>query len=148
MHVTTDAWTISLPDDWVQKQDTTNGTSYFESSDGSKAMYVTVWQIPGTSTAAQLAASIASISGKALQTMDGYSWRLVEQRTGDTLDVAIALVDHLADAKLYRIISTVMARPPLVVRASFHDYLCEDYGLSRGYFAPVIESLRLAGNRP
>ena len=118
MHVTTDAWTISLPDDWVQKQDTTNGTSYFESSDGSKAMYVTVWQIPGTSTAAQLAASIASISGKALQTMDGYSWRLVEQRTGDTLDVAIALVDHLADAKLYRIISTVMARPALADRAT------------------------------
>ena len=55
----------------------------------------------------------------------------------------MVIADHLADANEYRIATEVIARPPLVVRAAFHDYVCGDYAASREYFAPLIQSLNL-----
>lgn len=58
----------------------------------------------------------------------------------DTWEIALP---NLAAAHTYRIVTKIVARPPLVVRASFHDYLCEDYRISRAYFTPIIDSLNL-----
>ena|SRR5437763_16610235 len=144
--VSTDTWVISLPGDWVEKESTEYGALNFESADGAKAMYITTWELPdgeGPRMPKELAESFKNKSVEALHDMEGYSWQLVDDVAGQTGATAVVLVDHLAEANGYRIVTKILARPPVVVRASFHDYLCEDYEISREFFAPVVHSLRL-----
>jgi hypothetical protein len=142
-----DSWTIALPEGWKAPETLDNGTVYIDSNDESKGIYVATWMLapeeaPMTPVAA--AESFKDKDVEALQNMEGYVWRLVDERV-DRPDpgVAVVMADHLADANEYRIATKVIARPPLVVRAAFHDYLCNDYAASRDYFAPLIQSLHL-----
>jgi hypothetical protein len=142
-----DSWTIALPEGWKAPETLENGTVYLDSFDESKGIYVTTWMLPPDDlpeSAADVAESFKDKEVQALQQMEGYTWRLVDERV-DTPDPGVALViaDHLADANEYRIVTKVIARPPLVVRAAFHDYSCDDYEVSREYFAGLIQSFSL-----
>src|SRR5688500_10501295 len=41
--LTTDSWTIAFPCDWEDKSD--GDTTYFESPDGTKGFYLTLWNM-------------------------------------------------------------------------------------------------------
>jgi len=145
-------WTIALPEHWKAPETLENGTVYLDSFDESKGIYLTTWTLEpeDASDGAEAAAeSFRNRDVEALEDMEGFEWRQVDERSdrsesGD----AMALADHLAEASQYRIATKVIARPPVVVRAAFHDYLCDDYEASRQYFAPIIESLSLVVVNP
>ncbi|WP_206047014.1 hypothetical protein, partial [Noviherbaspirillum denitrificans] len=54
----------------------------------------------------------------------------------------VAITDCLAVEKCYRSIAKILATPPIVVKASFHDYACMDYRTSQDYFVPIVDSLQ------
>jgi hypothetical protein len=143
-----DSWTIELPDGWKAPEALENGTVYLDSADESKGIYLTTWTLPPEDTPPSAVAAAQSFKDKdvqMLQLMEGYTWRLLDERIEEPeAGVGVVTADHLADANEYRIVTKVLARPPLVVRAAFHDYLCDDYETSREYLAPLIQSLNLA----
>jgi hypothetical protein len=138
-------WTIVLPDGWREPETLDNGTVYIDADDESKGIYLTSWTLTPDDDAGSLEAVARSFVTRDVlgleENEDG--WRRVDERTEVTQDGAVVLVD-LADANQYRIATKVIARPPLVVRGAFHDYLCDDYAASQAYFAPIIASLSLA----
>ena len=140
----TDAWIISMPHDWIEKGQTEEGALYFEASDGSKGIYITTWHLAETDTrtSEQIAESFKAIDLRSLQDMDGYSWRTVAE-VAEHLPNSIAVItDSLAEAKCYRLVGKILARPPVVVRATFHDYDCSQYRESLAWFSPIIQSLQ------
>ena len=147
-----DWWTIALPDRWKAPETLDNGTIYLDSFDESKGIYVTTWMLgpeEASAGAAPVAESFKNRDVEALQDMEGFDWRQVDERSDRSeAGGAVVQVDHLAEASQYRIATKVIARPPVVVRAAFHDYLCDDYEASREYFAPIIESLSLVAADP
>src|SRR5215207_5391737 len=132
-----DSWTIALPANWKAPETLENGTVYLDSFDESKGIYITTWMLAAEDmprSPVDAAGSFKDKDVQALQLMEGYTWRLVDERVeAPQPDVAVVIADHLADANEYRIVTKVIARPPLVVRAAFHDYSCDDYEVSRGY---------------
>jgi hypothetical protein len=143
-NIRTDTWSLSLPSDWLEKGETDGGALHFESPGGDKAIYIATWNIgdKAPTTASDAAASFTDIERSSLREMNGYSWHALVDQTHEYEGAAVSFVDSLAKDRCYRIASKIIARPPLVIRASFHDYSCEDYEQSRAYFLPVIESLR------
>jgi hypothetical protein len=143
-----DSWSIELPDGWKAPETLDNGTVYLDSVDESKGIYVTTWTLAPEAASPGPVAVAESFKDKdvqALLRMEGYAWRLLDERVAEPeAGVGLVTADHLADANEYRIVTKVIARPPLVVRAAFHDYVCADYEASREYFAPLIQSLNLA----
>ena len=142
-----DSWTLDLRDGWKPPETLANGTVYIDSLDESKGIFITTWMLAPEDAPASPAAAAESFKNKdvqALQQMEGYVWRLVEERVdAHETGLAVVIADYLADAHEYRITTKVIARPPLVVRAAFHDYVCDDYAASREFFAPLIQSLNL-----
>ena len=80
---------------------------------------------------------------KGLQNMENYLWRVVDDQSVADDTTAVVVSDYLAAANDYRIVTKILARPPLVVRASFHDYRCEQYEQSHGYFSALLSSVEL-----
>ena len=144
--VTSDAWTVSLPDDWEQKESTESGSLCFACADGSKALFVTIWDLATEvdKTPTDVATAFQRMSAVALDNMDGYTWKVVDERTvASDRTSTIVVSDHVAPVIGYRIVTKILARPPVVIRGSFHDYVCEDYQTSVAYFAPILDSLVL-----
>ena len=146
-----DSWTIELPEGWKAPETLDNGTVYIDAIDESKGIYLTTWQLSPEDAASQSPAAAAeSFKDKdvqSLQQMEGYTWRLVEERADEPeTGLAVVIADHLADANEFRIVTKVIARLPLVVRAAFHDYSCGDHAASREYFAPLVQSLSLVAD--
>jgi hypothetical protein len=142
-----DSWTIALPEGWKAPEALDTGIVYIDAFDESKGIYIATWMLAPEDPPMSPAAAAESFKNKdveALQHMEGYVWRLIEERVDEPeTGVAVVTADHLADANEYRIATRVIARPPLVVRAAFHDYSCNDYEASRAFFAPLIASLNL-----
>ena len=142
-----DSWTMALPEGWKAPETLENGTVYLDAFDESKGIYVTTWMLAPEDAPTTPAAAAESFKDKdvqALEQMEGYVWELVDERVeAPDTDVAVVIADHLAEVNEYRIATKVIARLPLVVRAAFHDYNCNDYAASREYFAPLIQSLNL-----
>jgi hypothetical protein len=144
-----DSWTITLPDGWKAPETLENGTVFIDSVDESKGIYVTTWELSAEEAASKSPAAAAeSFKDKdveSLEQIEGYTRRLVDERVeAPETGVAVVIADHLADANEFRIVTKVIARLPLVVRAAFHDYSCNDHAASRDYFAPLVQSLDLA----
>jgi hypothetical protein len=142
-----DSWTLALPEGWKAPETLENGIVYLDSFDESKGIYVTTWMLAPEDAPTSPAAAAESFKDRdvqALHQMEGYVWELVDERVeAPDEGVAVVIADHLAEANQYRIATKVIARPPLVVRAAFHDYNCTDYAASREHFAPLIQSLSL-----
>lgn len=138
-------WEIALPSDWSQV-DKPSGEVYFESADETKGLYIASWrieQVPGTDSRS-VAKRFRRVEQASLVQMQGYEWEtLSEDLSGDGQAPCVASSDAFARAQGYRIASKILARLPIVIRAVFHDYLCEDLDASQLYFAPVIHSLKI-----
>ena len=96
-----DSWTIVLPDGWKVPETLENGTVYIDSADESKGIFITSWMLVPEDAPATPGAAAESFKDKdvqALQQMEGYVWRLVDERV-DAPDtgVAVVIADHLAD---------------------------------------------------
>lgn len=142
-NIRTGTWSLFLPSDWLEKGQTDGGALYFESPEGDKAIYISTWNLRENAppSSAEAVKSFAEVERQSLLDMEGYSWETLLDQNQESDGTAVALVDCLAKDNCYRIASKILANLPLIVRASFHDYACEDYELSRAYFLPVIESL-------
>ena len=139
-------WEIALPPAWQKRGETETGELYFESEDGTKGMYIATWRIEleeGRSPV-QVAQSFRKGALASLDAMAGYEWQLVADASENVGLATIAVTDAWTEDRSYRIACKVLVQLPLVVRAAFHDYLCEDLAASQAYFGPIIESLRPA----
>ena len=141
--IRTQTWVISIPTDWIEGQERKNGDWYFESRDGEKGLYIATWHLgdKDARNAEEVAESFKRVDLKTLREMADHSWRIIADAIEQIDGVSVATIDALDQAKNYRIAGKILSRPPVVVRASFHDYYCEDYTASAGYFAPIIGSL-------
>jgi hypothetical protein len=147
--IRTDNWAISLPSDWVEEEKTESGELYFKSSDGEKAMYIATWNLAkgDHQSPTDVAESFKANDMRTLHNMEGYSWRTIEEKIVRSETSTITVIDNLAREQSYRIVTKILASPPIVVRATFHDYACSDYAASYAYYAPIIESLCLYAAR-
>ncbi len=146
--ISTETWQISLPPDWVAKEGGQGGHYEFESPDGAKGVSIGTWMVgrAGTGRSSRdVAESFRSTTRASLLAMPGYAWDILVDELVEMGALSIALSDAWAREQSYRITGVVLARPPIIVRAAFHDYLCGNLEASRAYFAPIMESLQLAG---
>lgn len=146
--ISTESWQISLPPDWVAKEGGQGGHYEFESPDGAKGISIGTWLVGPAGagrSSRDVAESFRVTALASLQAMPDYQWDIVVDELVEMGALCIVLSDAWAQAQSYRITGVVLARPPVVVRAAFHDYLCEDLDASRGFFAPIMESLQLVG---
>jgi hypothetical protein len=142
--VRTDTWIMALPSDWEQKQTADSSSVYFEAADGTKGLYISTWSLGTEDKRApeDVARSFKANDLKSLYNMQGYRWQVVEETSDRGENSCVAVTDCFAKENSYRTVGKIIAMPPLVVRASFHDYACSDYEVSRGYFADLVSSLR------
>jgi len=142
--VRTDTWIMALPSDWVQKPAADKVSVYFEAADGTKGLYISTWSLGDDDhrTAEEVVQSFKANDWRALQNMQGYEWKVVSEINDVGGNVCVNVTDSLAAEHGYRTIGKIIAAPPLVVRAAFHDYACGDYEVSRSYFADMVSSLR------
>jgi hypothetical protein len=142
--IRTPTWQIRLPEDWHEQQQGESGETYFESADGTKGLYIATWNIPaspdGDSRTVAQAFRRAEIAS--LKRMEGYEWELLLDEFMAVESLVMTICDAWARARSYRITSKVLADVPVVVRAAFHDYQCDDLEESQRYFAPLIHSLQ------
>jgi hypothetical protein len=143
--ISTDSWQLTLPGDWIATNSGEGGEYAFESGDGAKGIHVATWLLgPGAlRTASDLARAFRATNLSSLEAMPGYAWQILVDEVVELGPLHIVLSDAWAREQSYRIAGVILTRGPLVVRAAFHDYLCEDMEASRAYFAPIVESLQL-----
>jgi hypothetical protein len=143
--LTTDGWTVVLPSDWNDKSE--SETTYFESPDGTMGVYIAVWcmgddeeQSPAELVEAFVAIELESI-------LDGNSQGQVLAKDVEHVDGSVVCVwDTYSAVDVYRVAGKIQAKGKYVLRATFHDYACEEYDLSKQKFAPIIASLRLSAD--
>lgn len=142
--IRTDIWTMLLPDDWAERKTNDGKSLYFESNDGTKGIYIATWNLGDGDrrNAEDIATSFKAADFKSLESMRGYSWQILSETSHGTGQACVAITDCFAAANSYRAIGKILVAPPIAVRASFHDYACGDYEMSRAYFAPIIDSLK------
>ncbi|HYD93841.1 MAG TPA: hypothetical protein VEC01_00850 [Noviherbaspirillum sp.] len=142
--IRTDIWLMSLPSDWEERRTPDGKSLYFECKDGTKGLYIATWSLSEDDgrSAEDIAGSFKTADLKALDAMEGYAWKIVEQVNRGSGQACVAITDCLAAEKCYRSLGKILAMPPVVVKASFHDYACVDYAASQAYFAPIVDSLR------
>jgi len=139
---TTDTWTVAFPSDWEDQSE--GDTTYFESPDGTKGLYLALWHLgeeesrsPTQLVDVFLAAELKDLLGGA----DGRELLLRQiEQSGDSV---FCTWDTLARQNAYRVAGKIQARGKYVLRATFHDYDCEEYDSSLKYFEPIIASLAL-----
>lgn len=141
--IRTNIWVMHLPDDWEERKTPDGKSLYFECKDGTKGLYIATWNLAGDDrrTAEEVAGSFKAADLRALDAMAGYTWQIVNQVNRANGPACVAITDSLAAQKSYRAVGKILAAPPIVVKASFHDYACTDYQVSHDYFVPIIDSL-------
>ena len=140
--LTTDSWTVAFPSDWEDQSE--GDTTYFESPDGSKGFYLALWRMgeEETRTPAQLVEVFLATELDGL--VGGSDEReLLRRHIEQAGDSVFCTWDTLARPSSYRVAGKIHARGKYVLRATFHDYDCEDYDASLAYFEPIIASLSL-----
>lgn len=143
--IQTDTWTISLPDDWEEDQSSNNDQLYFESSDGTKGLYIATWNLGGKElyTPEHAAADFRKTEINALHSMKGYSWEIMEDQLINHINGTAVTIDSFDTHNSYRIFIKILSRPPIVVSVTIHDYLCENILESRMAVSSIIKSLRI-----
>jgi hypothetical protein len=140
--IETDTWTLAVPEDWRQ-QEPQGAELYLESEDGTKGLYISAWDLSGDiKTQSDALRSFLEAEENGFNKMPDSHWRVME-RAVTAGRVASAILDCYDKNKLYRIACKTLVQIPVAVRASFHDYDCNEYEDSKFYFEPIIESLEL-----
>ena len=140
--LTTDAWTVAFPSDW--KDQSEGDTTYFESPDGAKGFYLALWHM-GEEESRSPAQLVEVFLSTELDELLGASDErdILRQHIEQVGDAVVCTWDTLARPNHYRVAGKIHARGQYVLRATFHDYDCEDYDASLEYFEPIIDSLAL-----
>lgn len=140
--IKTPTWTIELPAGWHELKDQDSGM-HFESADGEQALFIATWTMaPGAARSARaLADDFLAYDLRELAAMEGHTWTTLEQGVDCGAAHCTATVDSVEEEEAYRIISRILTREGQAVRATFHDYACEDLDASRALFAPMLASL-------
>jgi hypothetical protein len=143
----TDTWMMTLPAEWSHHTSSGKRSLYFESADATKGLYVTTWSLgPHDDRSLEDVAEAFQVAElRSTKQSSAHSWQLMSQRLQESGHTCIAVTDLLATEKCHRKVAKILAAPPLVVAASFHDYACTDYTISQAYFNGIIDSLRLHG---
>ncbi len=146
-----DIWSISIPKDWQECTSEKNGQIYFKSSDGTKGIYVLVLNlhIDDKHYINEITEEQRSISRHSLNEMSnsGYRWSLLADEHRVQGLVYELLFDNYDPARRYRIIDKVLISLPFLMRVAFHDYECSNIATSDKYFRPIMESVKLLGER-
>ena len=140
--ISTETWRVSLPSDWVARESET--PVYFESADGSKGAYFQTWHIrESDKTIQEELESFRRIERRSFDQMDGRTWIEIDHWLSDPPPVAISGFDCLDRKNNYRVVCQLLGSPPWIVRASFHDYDCSDYDVSKKFFESLIKSFQI-----
>jgi len=144
-HIQTGIWQIWLPDDWVEQEPSGSSGLRFESADGEKAFFVSTWDLKKhkKATSCETAEKFLQTDLNSLFKMEGCTWEVLNRSVVEIGAVAVGTAECFASNQAYRIVSRILVRMPIVVRASFHDYSCQDLPGSRQFFVSIIDSLSL-----
>lgn len=133
-------WRVILPASWRHADTLPSGVTYFESADARFGLYIATWNIQQRDRDAdEVAQEFVQSAMQALDDMPDHRWAHEPHATGP----GQALVDSLASERAYRVITRLIAQPPLVLRAAFHDYAFESLPASNEALAPLLESITL-----
>ncbi|HJV84407.1 MAG TPA: hypothetical protein VJ698_02945 [Noviherbaspirillum sp.] len=140
----TDFWLLKVPQDWSERPTDDGKSIYLESADGTKGAYLTTWTLgeDDDRPAEELAAAFRIADLKSLENMAGYRWKIMAEITRGTGNACVSITDYLDTEKNHRAVGKILAAPPVVIRATFHDYACINYDASLDYFAPIVDSLQ------
>jgi len=140
---TTDHWTVAFPGDWIDKSEGTE-TLYFESPHGDKGLYVSLWlmsdqELRGPKELVETfqATEIASFLP------ESENWQLLNRSINDSDSHVIGFWEGINPERSYRVSGKQLAAGKFVLRATFHDYDCNDRVASAESFAPIVDSLQL-----
>ncbi len=144
--ISTETWQILIPSEWADPERNSSGSLYFESPNESKGVYVTTWNCQPEDYQSQNRKAIdhfRKVELNAFNDMPESSWCVLNDGISEIENRCITIIDCFDEGNCYRIISKIVASLPWVVRLSFHDYFVEDYGISKDFTDPVIESLQI-----
>jgi hypothetical protein len=144
--LSTDTWQALLPSDWSHEEK--NGQLYFESVCGSKGFYIATWNLGANECngdSVSVAKQFRKIEIEDLNDMKN-KWAVLEDQIISSDGCIVFMHDAFDSDSNYRIISTVLVSHPIAVRASFHDYLCENIEESNQIAKVVSDSVRLKSN--
>lgn len=144
-HYANHLWRICLPLDWSDGEGSLEDTLYFESQDKSKGLYIGTLSCAGSDkTLDEVMNRIMRIGLQSMHAMEGSHWEVVQMEKTQSAGAHHWVVDCLDEHSQYRIVTKLIARPPLVISATFHDYLCEDLAASNRQLEAIIASLGFA----
>lgn len=140
----TDFWLMKVPPDWSERPTGDGKSIYLESADGAKGAYLTAWTLSEDDDrpAEEIAAAFREADLRSLVNMAGYRWKIMAELSRGTGNACVSIADYLEAEKTHRAIGKILVAPPVVIRATFHDYACSDYDASLDYFAPIVDSLQ------
>ena len=141
--ITTHNWTIAFPADWIDK--TQEGKSlYFESPDQEKGFYLSLWNMSDKElrTSEELVKSFQSTEIESFLN-DPKNWELLHKELNFNGSQAIGTWEVFNKLNSYRVYGKVISKGSFVLRATFHDYNCENIELSKEFYLPIVNSLEL-----
>jgi len=141
--VTSQHWAMRLPSDWKEVPEHAEGTIYLVSADESKGLYLGTWERHDTLTPEQVLEHYKKVQLETAPQADQGTWEVINAESGQTGGVSTLTLDMYNQASNYRVMLRVLVRLPIIVRAAFHDYWCEDLKTSTDYFSPLISSLHI-----
>lgn len=137
----TEVWSVLLPEDWAPEKPGRSGHPFISSADKSKGVYVCCYPLgdatPGDAVYARCVRDV-----EVMRDMQGYTFVLMNKWRSDKDDSACMGMDYFDRDRGFRLVTHVIASSTWVVGASFQDYECRDYEVSRDYFRAMIRSLK------
>lgn len=144
--LSTETWSLRLPDDWQEKESSRDGQLYFESPDGARGLYIATWSFApekhGNSNSVAVE-HVHAIEKRSFDEMEGYTWRVMSDEKFSDGGVEIAIMDYYAQENSYRIACKIIASLPWIVRSTLHDYDCQDWAASREEYREVLFSIEM-----
>ena len=141
--LSTENWSVSLPDSWTPMDKPNIQGFYFESEDEEQGLYIATWQFPENESQsdAELASNFIDTDRRSFNEMEGYNWKFFEFGCQENISV----VDAYDSGNNYRISCKVISKLPILIRTAFHDYNCQDYKSSKQMSDIILGSLKVAG---
>jgi len=131
--ITTENWTVAFPCDWIDKSEE-DGTLYFSSPDGEKGFYLSLWLMSDEElrTPEELVSSFQKTEIESfISSNEG--WKLLKSEINSSELPVVGYWGGFSESSMYRISGKQLAYGKLVLRATFHDYYCENQELSKEY---------------
>lgn len=140
---TTEHWTVAFPSDWIDRSEN-DETLYFESPQGDKGFYLSLWLMSDQ----ELRGSrelVESFQATEIESFfpEGEKWELLNRTIELTGSSVMGSWEGINQERSYRISGKQLAAGKIVLRATFHDYDCNDRVASADSFAAIVDSLQL-----